>query len=57
MHVDGNIDPVLLRNLDECFQGCYRVLIADTPVVALRGLDYRSFDNSISFITTRSFKH
>ena len=33
------------------------LLIADNPEVALRGLDYRSFDTGITFITTRSFKH
>ena len=31
--------------------------MADTPKIALIGLDYRSYTNSILFVTTRSFTH
>jgi len=33
------------------------LIIADSPLIALRGIDYRSFDNCILFITMISFLH
>ena len=56
-YIDETIQPESLRTLDECVEGRYRVLVADTPKIALIGLDYRSYTNSILFVTTRSFTH
>ena len=33
------------------------MLIADSTDIALRGLDYRSFEIGILFVTLQSFKH
>ena len=46
-----------MRNLDEHKDGRYQLLIADSPTIALRGLDYRSYDKGMLFITMRSFQH
>jgi len=55
--IDETISPQSLRNLDECLEGRYRLLVADSPKIALIGLDYRSYSNAIHLITTRSFAH
>jgi len=47
----------MLRSLDEVVEGRYRFLIADSPEIALRGLDFRSPNNAILFVTMRSFAH
>ena len=57
MYIDDQISPTGLQNLDECRNGKYKLLIADSPDIALRGLDYRSYDNGMLFISTRSFQH
>ena len=57
IYVDETISPQSLRSLDECVEGHYRLLVADSPKIALIGLDYRSYSNAIHLITTRSFTH
>ena len=47
----------MLRDLDASIDGMYRILLADSACVALRGLDFRSYDNAILFATMRSFVH
>jgi len=47
----------MLRSLDDSVDGWYRILLADSASVALRGLDFRSFDVGILFATMRSFVH
>ena len=57
IYIDETVSQTMLRSLDEVYEGNYRFLIADSPTIALRGLDFRSLNNAILFVTTRSFTH
>ena len=35
----------------------YPLLVADSTAIAMRGLDYRSYENSILLIVMKSFRH
>ena len=50
-YIDEFISPSSLRSLDEPHGGRYRLLITDSPTIALRGLEYRSYNNGILFAT------
>jgi len=56
-YVDDGVSPTMLRNLDECIEGLYRLLLTDNASVGLRGTDYRSYDGCILFVTLRPFAH
>ena len=56
-YIDDQVDLDMLRNLDQQSGGRFMVLVADNPDIALRGVDYRSYSNGITFITTRPFQH
>ena len=56
-HIDASVSQDELRMLDTRVGKSYKILIAVSPDIALRGLDYRSFDNGILFVTMKSFKH
>ena len=52
IYVDNLMDLTTLRQLDESSGGRYRLLVADSPEIALRGLDYRAYENGILLLTT-----
>ena len=55
--IDESVQPERLRKLDDCIDGRYQILLADSAHIPLRGLDYRSFEAGVTFATMRSFKH
>jgi len=57
VYIDEHIEPGRLRKLDDRIEGAYQILLADSPRIALRGLDFRSLENSITFATMRAFKN
>ena len=44
-----------MRSLDERKNGNYHLLLADSPSIALVGMDFRSYDNGVLFITMKPF--
>ena len=54
--VDETVDPSTLRRLDDSIEGKYKLLVADSPTIALRGLDYRAYDRGLLFVMTRPLK-
>lgn len=57
IYIDASISQHEIRNLDEKVGGKYRVLIADSPDIALIGLDFRSFNNGITLLVLKPFRH
>ena len=57
VYIDESVSHSMLRSLDEVVEERFKFLLADSPDIALRGLDFRSRNNSILFATTRSFTH
>ena len=45
----------MLRSLDDKVGDGYRVLLADSAKIAMRGLDYRSYNGSIMLVIMNSF--
>ena len=56
-YIDATVSQKELRNLDEKKGRYYRLLVSDSPDIALRGLDYRSFNNGIMLVVMKPFKH
>lgn len=56
--VDHNVDPAVLRQLDERDQatGAYRVVVSETQF-GMRGLDYRSKNVKMALVIAKSFEN
>ena len=55
--MNESVDAQLLRLLDDSIEGQYRLLLADEPYIAMRGLDYRAPLNGITLLIAKSFPH
>jgi hypothetical protein len=54
--IDQNIDPEVLRQLDQKTNGSYRVVVA-TDSFAMRGIDYRAADVTMTLAIAKSFEN
>ena len=54
-YIDESINTSALRSLDDCIDGQYSLVVGDSAQIALRGLDLRSYNVGILFLTMRSF--
>jgi superfamily II DNA/RNA helicase len=54
--IDQNIDPEVLRQLDQKTNGSYRVVVA-TDSFAMRGIDYRSAVVTMTLAIAKSFEN
>ena len=57
LHVDDEINPKVLRELDKPNDGIYKLVIIDDPKKGLRGADFRHPTNEAMLLILRSFSY